>query len=1406
MASTPLNRTKPTTSNSPYSSRSARGHRSRSLPESCCLTLQRVIGSTCCSPTGFDTVNSSFAYIAGGAVVVVDVSENSYSQRFFRARPNAVPLLSSSQASNPSSTQSSTPKSSDSRGRVAPSPRDGTTYQTTDWSESSPTSKTWTSRERIKAATCLALSRDGRFLAVGETGYAPRVLIFSLQEASSDIPLVSISEHTFGVRAVSWSPDGKYLASLGSANDGFLYLWKVDSRTGAMKLFQQNRCTSFVKHMVWMGPSLITLGVRHVKLWRVDDTAENSLSKQKLQGDSTAGSSSAPASFSSASAASASAATSSVSSASSTVVGTAAAAAAAASSSMTAAPPSQPPQKQPLQGRNILLGSMLEATFCCALPISDEKAIICSETGAVCLLEDTGKQPKFAKLLDLSFPISCLSMRGENVYIGGKDGQLACISLESILAGTPEPTIRTSQMVPGFMAMGFLADHLVTIDSKRSIDIWSPDAMLASSQDDSSTTRIPIPGLGDPVVGIQRLAASNSLGASFFTWSSAGRVTVWDMGGLVKATLDIPIEQVEQPVPNGTGGSDPDAANQLVVAKATNDGTLFITGDKLGVLRIVDVAAGECLLETKAHSSDFQDISVLEGESRFLLASCGKDRTVQLFHRSSSPLGEFEHFQTLEFSAKVVQVLIPSEDKVLTCSLDRTLQIYDLVSKEGEPDVIAAIPFKTISLRASPSSMTTSPDNKSIFVSLLDRTVCQFDAANGRLLSSFKCSDEAGHDSVVLESLTYGLIGSYDVPFLLGISNTDKSIRIYEALSGAFLDREWGHTEAINGVVLIDTDETGRKVVSVGEDGTIMVWGLEIQEPIATTSSRQRDPSPEKTPGLTSARPPLRRVLSKAELAEFQRSSANASGASTGRRSPPRGAANTPNTPTASTTNSRRVSRFHVPLSSVRTPNSSEKQASPSATPVPTTTNNMTAQGPAPQPAAATAEDTPSRATRAPSSGRVSPSADAPTPPSESPKAVTSASATGSLRSVYRSRPSLNVLNAITAHTSSTSAPINGNSNASITTAPSRKNSSSSASTTTATAPNSTTNGATTTTTTKSTTRTRATKTTGTNGKTTSSSLSKIPAVKYTYGSLSMATEQTCRQLRAFRKKLSADKSGDVDADLLAQLDSELRLTAAALGERAIRTRVRHGHGHRHHHHGHSHSHGYHGHRGENGNGLGDGVQSDETCDRHGHEHAKAPVSEAMLESLLDQYSERLVSLLESKLVRRLGMWSDNEQSSSSEDSEKEKRKRKEKGKKAHHQQHHHHQGKRRRGLSRKVLAAPEDSMLETETDNRQYGDDSSSSSGSGSATASASSNPGSADAGDYMSACASGCVSSSSSVGDDEGDETEVGERIDGEFDEGMSTVGWTETEQEPGTETEGEMERSQLRVEEGFKTEAPA
>ncbi|KAK3946421.1 WD40-repeat-containing domain protein [Diplogelasinospora grovesii] len=1010
MASTPSNRLKLTPSNSPFLSRPSRSPiRSRPVYDTC-LSLKRVVGTTCSSPTGFDTVHSSFAYIAGGAVVVVDVSGEHYSQRFYRARPAAIPVFAVSPVTRTSSTPNSTPKANDSRNRVAPSPRDS--LYAIDWTES-PSSKTWTSRERIKAATCLALSRDGRYLAVGETGYAPRVLIFSLQDSSSDIPLVSISEHTFGVNAVAWSPDTKYLASLGAANDGFLYLWKIDPRTGAAKLLAQNRCTSYIRGMLWMGNNLITLGVRHIKVWRVEDEPQISPTKSKFLGDG---------SF-----------------------------------------PTNQQNQKPLPGRNILLGTMIDATFTCAIAIGEDKAIICSEAGSVCLLDDTGKQMKLVKVLDLGFNISCISNRDQKVYIGGKAGQFAVLDLDGILEGSPDPTIYNPQSPDdGMMAMGFLAENLVTIDIKRSIDVWSPDYIPAGSRA-VDKNHIPIPGPGDPIVGIQ------PLGEGFFTWSGSGKLHVWDMEGMIRSSFNIPIDQIET-------GNESDPVNQLSVVRSAKNGSLFVAGDKLGVIRVIEASTKRCLMETKAHSSDCLDITIYENKSRVLMASCGRDRTAQLFYKSCT--GSFEHFQTLEFSAKVVQVLISCEDKIYTCSLDRTLQIHDLVTKEGEPDVIAAIPLKIISLRASPSSMVITPDEKSIFVSLLDRTVSHYDIATGRLLSSFKCHDEGGLETVVLESLTYGHSAINDLTFLLGISNTDKSVRLYDAQAGAFMDREWGHTEAINGVIMIDNGETGRKVVSVGEDGTIMIWALVIQDSV--TGSVSRDPSPEKGSSSTSNRQPLRRVLSKAELAEFQRPSPN----NAGRRSPPRPV-------------QRRASRFQLAsTATVRTP-VAEKQASP-ASPI--------------------AEGTPSRR---PSSGG---SRDG-SPPPVSPK---------NRMRIFR-RPSLPAL--------STTPP--------SATATARKKSSS----------------------------------------------SNLRGGSYGFGSLSMATEQTCRQLRAYRKKLTS--TDPISSDVLAELDAELRLTAAALGERAIRSRSK----------------------------------PDRDRDR---EQRSKTVSETMLTGLLDQYSERLVSMLDEKLRLRL--------------------------------------------------------------------------------------------------------------------------------------------------------------------------
>lgn len=111
---------------------------------------------------------------------VVGEKDAKCTQRFYRARPTAVPQsvtggsTGGGGSSNVGAPSTPTNTANDARNRSIAHLRDGAvSYSPStpsgglEWGDS-PGSKTWTSRERIKAATCLSISRDGRFLAVGE--------------------------------------------------------------------------------------------------------------------------------------------------------------------------------------------------------------------------------------------------------------------------------------------------------------------------------------------------------------------------------------------------------------------------------------------------------------------------------------------------------------------------------------------------------------------------------------------------------------------------------------------------------------------------------------------------------------------------------------------------------------------------------------------------------------------------------------------------------------------------------------------------------------------------------------------------------------------------------------------------------------------------------------------------------------------------------------------------------------------------------------------------------------------------------------------------------------------------------------------------------------------------------------
>ncbi|KAF7898344.1 hypothetical protein EAF00_004790 [Botryotinia globosa] len=852
MASTPINsrtftaNTKPglKASPSPFS-RTPRPSNKNRNPYELGLSLKKIIGTTVSSPPCFDCLSTSriFAYTAGAAVVVVDIDdEGKHSQRFFRASPTAV----AANASNIALGGPATPANNANEGRNGKALRDAaipyapsTAHTSLESGDSS--SKTWSSRERIKAATCVSISSDGRFLAVGETGYAPRVLIFSLQDSSSDTPLAILTEHTYGVAAISFSPDGKYLASLGNVNDGFLHVWSINPKNGTAKLHSSNKCTSFIKQILWLGGNVVTVGTRHIKVWRVEDGRCPS-PKQKFALDGT------PLPL-----------------------------------------PVQPALKT-LTGRNCLLGPLVDATFTCVASLSDHRAIVCSEKGDVCLLDSTEGQ-KLIKVLSTGFPVTCIAIEMETrqVRIGGRNGKVKTVSLDTLQAPStpplsPLPSDESNDEIdPGHLcAMGYAGGNFVTIDSRHTIEIWGKDDEDA----DHGFQNTLQPAHGDAVMGVQLLPEINQMGAAFLTWSVNGSLAFWDLYGNSKGSITIGIDQVSM---------EEEAANSCQVVRISKDALFLVSGDKYGILKILDPSTGACTFETRAHSAEIQDITIYEDDTSTMIASCSRDRTIQLFRLVSD---KWELVQTLDEHTAGVCGLFFAEngEKLISCGMDRTIHIRQLVKKEvAEGNALAAVPVRIITLKAAPVSMTPclGPQVGNIVVSLLDRTVATYEIATGRLVNSFRATDYDGADAVALDSLVMGtpsVLSGKPSTILAGVSTTDKSVRIYDWCTGSFLDREWGHTTSVSGVALLENmDSSSRVLISTGLDGTIMMWDI-ASNAIAYSQNQPesndgtQDETPPKDP--PTSRQPLRRVLSKAELAEFQRASPTAT--PPGSSSPPR--------------------------------------------------------------------------------------------------------------------------------------------------------------------------------------------------------------------------------------------------------------------------------------------------------------------------------------------------------------------------------------------------------------------------------------------------------------------------------------------------------------------------------------
>lgn len=346
--------------------------------------------------------------------------------------------------------------------------------------------------------------------------------------AHQDVPLSSLSDHSFGVQSLAFSPDSKWLCSLGNTHDGFLLLYAVNPKTGSARLHASNKCSN-VRAITWMGTSIITFGTRHVKVWRIAKPA--SPRKGRL-GVENGGS------------------------------------------------PSSPGPKT-LSGRNCLLGTLIDANFTAAVAIAGDLAILGTFNGDICLLDDGDRTQRLDLLSHVEFPINCIHYDSatDTAVIAGDGGAIATFAVSKTrISGETDIALHavTDPSRGNVVAIGKVDSGYVMIDSNHVVDIWTTIPSTNPKSAQGFVKRLS--AHESAVVGVCSLEAwKGPVEADFLTYSARGTVLFWRNDGSCSARIEI---KFEQSFDSPTSGS-----NELKAISPSSKRGRLLAGDKSGILQ-----------------------------------------------------------------------------------------------------------------------------------------------------------------------------------------------------------------------------------------------------------------------------------------------------------------------------------------------------------------------------------------------------------------------------------------------------------------------------------------------------------------------------------------------------------------------------------------------------------------------------------------------------------------------------------------------------------------------------------------------------------------------------------------------------------------------------------------------------